>query len=171
MMGRMPAPSVRLPLLDATALEALVRKDLGAASAAVGVPLPAWFPENEFLWTLRYGQVTGEPEHAPWLTRVVVDDATGAVVGLAGFHGPPDERGMVEVGYETSPEHRRRGYARAAVLGLIALAAEGGATVVRAAVSPENAPSLALVEGLGFVHAGEQIDEIDGLELVFERQV
>lgn len=167
----MPAPSVRLPLLDATALEALVRKDLAAASAAVGVALPAWFPENEFLWTLRYGQVTGEPDHAPWLTRVVVDAATAEAVGLAGFHGPPDERGMVEVGYETSPEHRRKGYARAAVLGLIALAEAGGATVVRAAVAPDNGPSLGLIAGLGFVQVGEQVDEVDGLELVFERQL
>jgi len=167
----MPAPSVRLPLLDATALEALVRRDLAAASAAVGVALPAWFPEDEWLWTLRLGQVVGEPEHGPWLTRVVVDDATGAAVGLAGFHGPPDERGMVEVGYETSPEHRRRGYARAAVVGLVDLAREGGASVVRASVAPDNTPSLGLVDGLGFVHIGEQIDERDGLELVFEREL
>lgn len=167
----MPAPSVRLPLLDATALEALLRRDLAAASAAAGVALPAWFPENEFLWTLRLGQVLGEPEHGPWLTRVVVDEATGAAVGLAGFHGPPDERGMVEVGYETSPEHRRQGYARAAVAGLIELARAGGATVVRASVAPDNVPSLALIDGLGFVHIGEQIDERDGLELVFEREV
>jgi [ribosomal protein S5]-alanine N-acetyltransferase len=167
----MPVPAVRLPLLDATALEALVRKDLAAASAAVGVALPAWFPENEFLWTLRYGQAVGEPDHAPWLTRVVVDAATGAAVGAAGFHGPPDERGMVEVGYETDPAFRRRGYARAAVLGLVELARAGGATVVRASVAPANAPSLRLVEQLGFVHVGEQIDEVDGLELVFERKV
>jgi [ribosomal protein S5]-alanine N-acetyltransferase len=167
----MPAPSVRLPLLDAIALEALLRGDLAAASAAVGVALPAWFPENEFLWTLRLGQVVGEPEQGPWLTRVVVDEASGVAVGLAGFHGPPDERGIVEVGYETSPEHRRQGYARAAVVGLIDLAREGGATVVRASVAPDNAPSLALIDGLGFVHIGEQVDEIDGLELVFEREV
>lgn len=167
----MPAPSVRLPLLDAIALEALVRRDLAAASAAAGVALPAWFPENELLWTLRLGQVLGEPGHAPWLTRVVIDAATGAAVGLAGFHGPPDERGMVEVGYETDPAQRRRGYARAAVLGLIDLAGAGGATVVRASVAPGNAPSLGLIDQLGFVHVGEQMDEIDGLELVFERQV
>src|SRR5262245_59602169 len=71
--GRMPAPpAVRLPLLDLRALEALVRNDLAAASAAAGVALPAWFPEDEWLWTLRLGQAIGEPGHAPWLTRVVV---------------------------------------------------------------------------------------------------
>ncbi len=34
-----------------------------------------------------------------------------------------------------------------------------------------NAASLALVASFGFEHVGEEIDEIDGLELVFERQV
>jgi RimJ/RimL family protein N-acetyltransferase len=168
----MPVPSVRLPLLGAAALEALVRKDLDAASAAAGVPLPAWFPENEFLWTLRYGQVVGEPEQAPWLTRVVVDAATGAAVGLAGFHGPPDERGMVEVAYSVDPAFRRRGYARAMLGAALEWAAAApGVAVVRASVSPENAASLATLRPFGFVHVGEQVDEEDGLELLFERRV
>ena len=38
-----------------------------------------------------------------------------------------------------------------------------------ASVSPRNAASLALVRSLGFRQVGEQIDEVDGLELVFER--
>jgi len=42
---------------------------------------------------------------------------------------------------------------------------------VRASVAPGNAPSLGLIAPLGFVHIGEQIDERDGLELVFERQL
>lgn len=168
----MPVPRVRLPLLDVTALEALARRDLAAASAAVGVALPAWFPEDNWLWTLRFGQVIGEPTHAPWLTRVVVDDATDTAVGLAGYHGPPDERGTVEVGYEISPEHRRRGYATAAVVWLIDHARdEGGARYVRASVAPDNHASLALVDRLDFVRIGEQVDERDGLELVFEREV
>jgi len=30
---------------------------------------------------------------------------------------------------------------------------------------------MALVRSLGFRHVGEQIDEVDGLELVFERRL
>lgn len=167
----MPAPRVHLPLLSPTALEALVRRDLAAASAAAGVHLPAWFADDNWLWTLRFGQVIGEPDHVPWLTRVVVDEDTGVAVGLAGFHGPPDEHGMVEVGYEISPEHRRRGYARAAGAWLMDYAREHGAAVLRASVAPGNAPSLGLVAQLGLVRVGEQVDERDGLELVFERKL
>ena len=40
-----------------------------------------------------------------------------------------------------------------------------------ASVSPHNAPSLARIHSFGFRHVGEQIDEIDGLELVFGRRL
>ncbi|HWI70764.1 MAG TPA: GNAT family protein, partial [Baekduia sp.] len=116
------------------------------------------------------GQVIGEPDHTPWLIRAVVT-LDGTVVGHAGFHGPPDARKMVEIGYEIEPEYRRRGYARAAVGELLAYAREHGAVVARASVGPENAASLALIASLGFEQVGEQVDEIDGLELVFERRV
>ncbi len=38
----------------------------------------------------------------------------------------------------------------------------------RASVSPDNVGSLAIIEGLGFHQSGVQIDDIDGVELVFE---
>lgn len=161
---------VRLQMLDAGVLQALVDGDVTAATAAAGVAIPAWFVADPWLWTLRLGQLIGEPDHAPWLIRAVVAP-DGTVVGHAGYHGPPDARGMVEIGYEIAPEHRRRGYARGAVEGLLAFAGEHGATVARASISPENVASLALVASFGFVRTGEQMDEIDGLELVFERQV
>ena len=47
--------------------------------------------------------------------------------------------------------------------------ATGRAQTCVASVSPHNAPSLALVQAFGFHRVGEQIDEIDGLEWVFER--
>ena len=63
-----------------------------------------------------------------------------------------------------------RGYAREAIAGLTDWAfATGEARVCVASVSPRNAGSLALVRSLGFRQVGEQIDELDGLELVFER--
>ena len=49
--------------------------------------------------------------------------------------------------------------------------AEPGVRVVRASISPDNAGSLATIAGFGFVEVGEQWDEQDGLELVFELAV
>jgi ribosomal-protein-alanine N-acetyltransferase len=173
-MTGMAPPVVCLQLLDATVLQRLVAGDLAGARDAAGVELPAEFLDDTWLWTLRLGQLIGEPGCAPWLVRAVVladGEAAGTVVGHAGFHGPPDPRGMVEVGYRITPEHRRHGHARAALGELLAYARAQGAKVARASIDPGNAASLALVGAYGFTRIGEQVDEVDGLELVFERQI
>ena len=48
-------------------------------------------------------------------------------------------------------------------------AAEPGVTTVRASIRPDNAGSLATIAGFGFTRHGEQWDEEDGRELIFER--
>jgi RimJ/RimL family protein N-acetyltransferase len=93
-------------------------------------------------------------------------------VGRAGFHGGPDAAGMVEVGYATDPDHRRQGYARAALVTLLERAArEPAVRTVRASVSPDNVASRRLVLQHGFVEVGEQWDDEDGREIVYEVSV
>ena len=75
------------------------------------------------------------------------------------------------MGYTIFPEFRGRGLATEAAQRLIDFAKENGAKHIRASVSPDNAPSLAMTRTLGLVQIGEQMDEIDGLELVFEREL
>ncbi|WP_275451176.1 GNAT family N-acetyltransferase [Arthrobacter sp. H14] len=118
---------------------------------------------------MRSEQITCAPADAPWVTRYVLVPGAVAPVGLAGFHGPPNADGMVEVGYRIDPGHRRRGYAREALETLLAIArAHPAVRVVRATVSPENVASRALVESYGFTTVGEQWDEEDGLEIILE---
>jgi RimJ/RimL family protein N-acetyltransferase len=167
-----PQPSdasfVRLP---PPVLEALLDGDLAAASARSGVALPAWFLEEAWLWRLRLDQVRADPAAQDWVVRALVVAPEG-VVGHAGFHGPPDGDGAVEVAYSVVPHLRGRGYAHAALAALVAeAAASPQVRVVRASVSPDNAASLAVVRTAGFVHVGEQEDEQDGLELVHELDV
>lgn len=168
----MPAvPRAMFLPLPPPVLAALVDGDLARAARLVGRPLPAFFADEGWLWRLRLDQVREDPTAAAWVVRALVVEPDG-VVGHAGFHGPPDEQGAVEVAYTVDPERRGRGYARAALRALVEEAeASGRVRVVRASVSPDNAASLAVVRGHGFVHVGEQVDEVDGLELVFERQV
>ena len=76
---------------------------------------------------------------------------------------------MVEVGYSIDPQFRRQGYARAALLALLGRARlEPGVATVRASVSPGNVASRDLVLSSGFVQVGQQEDDEDGLELVYE---
>ncbi|MFE5406606.1 GNAT family N-acetyltransferase [Streptomyces sp. NPDC056580] len=103
------------------------------------------------------------------MTRAVVSEPDGAVVGDAGFHGPPDEAGTVEVGYTVVPGYRRQGYARAMLRALLVrAAAEPGVRTVRATIRSDSSASLATIEGFGFTRVGERGNERDGLEIVFE---
>ena len=165
-------PAITLELLSASVLEALNAGELAQASAAFGRPLPASFLDHQGLWGYRIAQVRSDPAVLRWLVRAVIDTETGTIVGHAGFHGPPDYNGMVEIGYTIEPPVRRRGYARATVAALIAYARQEPSVItVRASISPDNAASLATIRPFGFVQVGEQMDEIDGLELIFERPV
>lgn len=76
---------------------------------------------------------------------------------------------MVEIGYAVDPAYRRQGYARAALEVLLERAArEVDVRTVRATVSPDNAASQNLILQYGFAEVGEQWDDEDGLELIYE---
>jgi RimJ/RimL family protein N-acetyltransferase len=157
-----------VPLAPAI-LESIARGDASVAARRLDAEVPeGWtdtIPARE-----RLEQLAADASEQPWLVRAVVLRAPRRVVGNVGFHGPPDEAGRVEIGYGIMPPDRRKGYAREAIAGLTDWAfATGEARVCVASVSPRNAASLALVGSLGFRQVGEQIDELDGLELVFER--
>jgi RimJ/RimL family protein N-acetyltransferase len=157
--------------LSPEVLRALLDGDLDRGRRLAGVALTEYLSSTSmhWLWQFRLDQMTADPSSRPWLVRAGVDKGTGEVVGHAGFHGPPDDRGMVEVGYSVDPRLRRRGYARAMLRALIDEARSApGVTTVRASISPTNAASLATIAGFGFVQVGEQWDEKDGREIVFE---
>lgn len=162
---------VRFVALTGAAMVALRDGDLAGGSAMAGIALPAYFVADQArrLWRRRIDQMAADPGSAPWIARAAVAEPDGTVVGYAGFHGPPDAAGMVEIGYSVAPEFRRQGYARAMVTELLRRAAtEPGVSTVRATISPDNVASLATIAGFDFVEVGEQWDEEDGLEIIFE---
>jgi RimJ/RimL family protein N-acetyltransferase len=132
--------------------------------------LSAFLVEEAWLWRIRLPQIRKDPSAALWVARAAVAEPEGVVVGHGGFHGPPDERGVVEVGYSVDPLYRRRGYAKAILRALLARADEDPAvTGVRASIQPTNVASRATIAGFGFKKIGEQWDPEDGLEDVFLR--
>ncbi len=173
-----PIASIRTPRLELVSMSipfmhALVAEDLVAASREIGALVPDGMSEDlvDFL-RYRLTQLAVDPSILEWLGRaMVLTDEAGArrVIGTIGFHGAPDAQGRVEVGYRVEPGFRRQGYARESVKALFDwAAATHGIRRFIASVSPTNAASLALIAEFGFRQTGSQMDDIDGLEHVFE---
>jgi RimJ/RimL family protein N-acetyltransferase len=117
----------------------------------------------------RVPQVLADPASNPWLIRLVVLRETGEIVGYGNFHAPPDDDGMVEIGYSIVESHRGQGYATEVARTMWSYAASHpDVRTLRATVAPDNTASIAIIEGAGLVHVGEQIDSEDGLELIYE---
>ena len=164
-------PRVRIVHVSQPTHAAIASGDLEAANRLSPVPLTPIFVTRSFRSTfgVRAEQLLEHPEDEPWVTGIIWDEELGVAIGKAGFHGSPDEDGMVEVGYEVDPAYRRRGYARAALQAMLDRAvADPAVRVLRASISPDNEPSLNLVASFGFERNGEQWDEEDGLEWIFE---
>ena len=160
--------ALRLVPLSAAVMRMLADGDLEGARKAAGVALTPYFVEHAWLWRMRLDQAQEDPASLDWIARAALDG--DVVVGHVGFHGPPDATGMVEVAYSVDPALRRRGYATAMLAAALDwAAAEPTASVVRASISPDNTASLATIAPFGFRQVGEQRDEEDGLELLFER--
>jgi RimJ/RimL family protein N-acetyltransferase len=162
---------VRIVHLDGPTFAALARGDLDAANAVSPVPMSAYFagPDWRGVWLMRSQQVEADPASAAWVTGVIWDEDRQLAVGRAGYHAPPDTAGMVEIGYAVEPPYRRQGYARAALEALLRRAAEEPAVrTVRATIAPDNDASYRLVAQYGFVKVGEQWDDEDGLEIMYE---
>jgi RimJ/RimL family protein N-acetyltransferase len=139
----------------------------------LGVLIPDEWPDEDARPLRRWHKdMIDAPQFAKWRARVIVPvEGEARMIGRAGFHGPPNEEDMVEIGYAIFPEFRGRGLATEASQRLIDFAKANGARRIRTSVSPDNAPSLAVTKKLGLVQIGEQTDEIDGVELVFEREL
>jgi ribosomal-protein-alanine N-acetyltransferase len=171
-------PSISTPRFELVSMtmafmQALIERDLATAEREAGAIVPVDLPDElEHFLDYRTAQLRADPRIQPWLGRLIVleDERGRRVIGTIGFHGPPGDDGRVEVGYRVQPEYRRRGVATEAVRALFDWAyREHGVTRFRASTAPDNVASRAVLATFGFRQVGSQIDDIDGLELVFER--
>jgi ribosomal-protein-alanine N-acetyltransferase len=164
-------PRLRLVPLTPSLLGAVASGDLAEVERQLGARVGTGW-EDGVPAELRLEQLAADASEQPWLVRAMVASTPRQVIGCVGFHAPPDDDGRVEIGYDIVASERRKGYAREGIRALLDWAwATGRVRACVASVNPRNAPSLALIRAFGFRHVGEQIDEIDGLELVFERRL
>ncbi|MEO8571881.1 MAG: GNAT family N-acetyltransferase [Chloroflexota bacterium] len=167
-----PTPRFEIVSMSLRFMELLLAGDRTAAEAQIGAVVPADLRDNlDAFLRFRIADLTVDPAAQPWLGRAIVltdPDGTRRVIGTCGFHSPPEPDGRVEVGYSIQPDHRRQGVATEVVHALFDWAKAHGVDRFRASVAPDNVGSLAIVKRLGFQQVGVQIDDIDGVELVFE---
>ncbi|MFH8490746.1 GNAT family N-acetyltransferase [Streptomyces longisporoflavus] len=101
--------------------------------------------------TKAYASGVHRPE---WGMFVLVRAQDEVAVGGMGFHGPPDEEGVAEVGYDLAPAARGRGYASEALRTLSSLALERpGVAALLALTEPENSASGAVATRAGYAPA------------------
>src|SRR5688572_465914 len=91
-----------------------------------------------------------EPD--PWRHGFfVVDRELPCVIGSAGFKGPPDSSGMVEIAYGIVPSSEGRGYATEAAMALVGFAlGTGEVRLVRAHTLPVANASTRVLLKCGF---------------------
>jgi ribosomal-protein-alanine N-acetyltransferase len=120
----------------------------------------------------RVPQVKANPETNKWFVRWMVLRETREIVGSVSFHGAPDETGMLEIGLGVHENFWRQGIGCEAVMGMwLWAASQPGVLKFRYTVDPNNAASVGLIRKFGFAHVGQQIDEEDGPEDIYEMSV
>jgi len=159
-------------------LEAMLANDRITAACLLGCKIPPDLLFESLPATMRLRQLRADPKVQPWLLRAMVDRASGTMVGHIGFHSPPPMKHLaevapdgVELGYTIYEPYRRQKYATEAILALIHWAfTQHHQRCFVLSISPQNLPSTALAKSLGFPQCGSQIDEVDGLEIIFVRR-
>ena len=157
----------------ATTLDLLVAEEVSADALArrLGVsPASEWPPEfnGPDYRDWQRSVLAAHPDEPGFAGWYVI--GAGELVGTAGFKGPPDPSGTVEIGYSIIPSRRRRGFAAAAVSLLVRHAfADPRVHVVAAETLPDGVASQAVLRANAFIPAGSRIDPDDGEVLRFVR--
>ncbi len=135
-------------------IASLDAEEIGGADAAeiLGVLPPAsWPPEYNDASTRQWMRemILRRPDEHGYGSWYVVGD--GRLVGTAGYKGPPDANGEVEIGYAIIESERLKGYASGAVRLLTQRAfRDPRVKAVAAETIPELTGSQAVLERCGF---------------------
>jgi RimJ/RimL family protein N-acetyltransferase len=144
--------SLVLRWLSTSSLDAELADDIERLARVIEATVTEWPPDGgewdrdamEF-----FRDAIADPlfDHQ-WGPAYVVEN--GRLVASAGFLGPPDDVGEVEVGFSVCRSERRRGIATSAVALLCGLAEQHGCRSVRAHTTAENTAAVATLQRNGF---------------------
>ena len=90
-----------------------------------------------------------------WRFYLIMRTADRAIIGDAGFKGPPDREGTIEIAYGVVPDYRRQGYAFEAAQALVNWAFSRPEVVgIIARCDDDNVGSIRILEKLGMRRTG-----------------
>ena len=125
--------------------------------------------ENSGPLAWRIPQVKVDPTLNKWFVRFIVLKESREIIGSTSFHGAPDSEGMIEIGLGIEPAFQGQGFAKEALLSMWRWAVTfPEVRTLRYTVSPDNLPSIAVIKYFGFDFKGQQMDDIDGPEDIYE---
>ena len=128
-----------------------------------------YFAANPNPIKYRAPRIAANPELAKYLLRVAVLKREQIIIASAGFHDGPDINGMIEIGFGVDRAYQGKGYGQELLHGMWGWVIENPQVkTLRYTVSPDNLISQHIIKKLGFNLVGEQIDEEDGLEDIYE---
>ena len=117
----------------------------------------------------RLPRIRQNPEYAKYLLRVAVLKDNPIIIASAGFHDAPDSDGMIEIGFGVDKRYQGRGFGQELLHGMWSwVVNDPQVKTLRYTVSPDNLISQHIIKKLGFKHNGQQIDEEDGPEDIYE---
>lgn len=119
-------------------------------------------PDIVYAFERAYYEATAAPENYLWYTSwELILKGENEIVGGLCFKGPPDDEGLVEIGYAVYEPHQLNGYATEGLNALIAWAfQEPTLQGVIASVESSNSASISVLKKLGFElsEKGENLD-------------
>lgn len=120
---------------------------------APGMEWAEGFPSFEHIDFLKafVADATGRKDPGPFGLYLVVVNDGNIVIGGAGFVGPPDGTGAVEIVVELEPAARKLGYGGETFAAIIEVARANGASAVTTSTSVANVPGQRAIERGGLV--------------------
>jgi RimJ/RimL family protein N-acetyltransferase len=154
----------RLRIIAGTRFLAAAEIEDGVKLARLlGASVPeTWPPDNlRDASSYFYGLLKEHPEWEGWLTwyAIRIDNDDPVLCGSAGFKGPPDGRGMVEIGFSVLPDFQGQGLGTEIVASMVQWAKkQPGVKHIEAETNVDNRASIRVLERNSFICIGAGLE-------------